>query len=68
MLEFKGSNPHLVRTMVSFVPVSRVLLSSQSHQLLPNVIRLQDYSRSNNIRKKVSFECSIAYQLIQDYS
>jgi hypothetical protein len=23
-------------------------------------------SRSNNIRKKISFECSLAYQLIQD--
>jgi hypothetical protein len=64
----KGNNAILVRTMVSFVLVTRVLPSSQSLQPLPNIIGLQDYSCSNDIRRKVSFGCSIAYQLIQDYS
>jgi len=40
----EGNQRHLVRTMVSFVPVSRVLPSSQSLQPLPNIIGLQDYS------------------------
>ena len=47
---------------------NKVLPSSQSLQPLPNIIGLQDYSWSNKIRRKVSFECSIAYQLIKDYS
>jgi len=53
----------MVGTMVSHVPEFRVLPSSQSHWPLPNIIGLRDNTRSNNIRRKVSFECSITCQL-----
>ncbi|KEH38119.1 hypothetical protein MTR_2g461610 [Medicago truncatula] len=63
-----AKGPFFKRTMVSSVPVSRVLPSSQSHQPLTNTVGLRKYFRSNDVRKKVSSECSIAYQLNQDYS
>ncbi|KEH33748.1 hypothetical protein MTR_3g452080 [Medicago truncatula] len=54
--------------MVSNVPVSRVLPSSQSHQQLTNTVGLRKNIRSNDVRKEVSSECSVACQLNQDYS
>ena len=67
MLELRDSTPFGKDYGFNWL-VTRVLPSSQSLQPLPNAIGLQDYSWSNKICRKVSFECSIAYQLIQDYS
>ena len=61
MLELRV-NTLFVRTKVSHVPVSRVLISSQSYQPLLEVIGHGITSDSNNVRRKVSFGCSIAYQ------